>query len=70
MRHAVQVDSVGIKPLRIDHESTFFIPAVNIMGIDCLDEAMTAIRNYGFGKALIVTDVGLFVHQLADELDA
>ncbi|WP_252739391.1 iron-containing alcohol dehydrogenase [Acinetobacter baumannii] len=39
--------------------STFFIPAVNIMGIDCLDEAMTAIRNYGFGKALIVTDVGL-----------
>src|SRR3990167_8863343 len=39
--------------------STFFIPAVNIMGIDCLDEAMTAIRNYGFDKALIVTDVGL-----------
>eukprot|EP01034_Spumella_vulgaris_P007436 gene7436-9478_t len=26
--------------------STFFIPAVNIMGIDCLDEAMNAIRNY------------------------
>ena len=39
--------------------STFFIPAVNIMGIDCLDEAMTAIRNYGFRKALIVTDAGL-----------
>ncbi|MEN5093370.1 L-threonine dehydrogenase [Pseudomonas protegens] len=39
--------------------STFFIPAVNIMGIDCLDEAMSAIRNYGFRKALIVTDVGL-----------
>ncbi|AZC23135.1 L-threonine dehydrogenase [Pseudomonas sessilinigenes] len=39
--------------------STFFIPAVNIMGIDCLDEAMSAIRNYGFGKALIVTDAGL-----------
>lgn len=29
------------------------------MGIDCLDEAMVAIRNYGFRKALIVTDAGL-----------
>ncbi|MBC3347470.1 MULTISPECIES: L-threonine dehydrogenase [Pseudomonas] len=39
--------------------STFFIPAVNVMGLGCLDEAMTAIRNYGFHKALIVTDAGL-----------
>ena len=39
--------------------STFFIPAVNIMGNGCLDEAMTAISNYGFRKALIVTDAGL-----------
>ncbi|NBF04470.1 L-threonine dehydrogenase [Pseudomonas sp. Fl5BN2] len=39
--------------------STFFIPAVNIMGTDCLDEAMSAIRNYAFRKALIVTDAGL-----------
>ena len=39
--------------------STFFIPAVNIMGNGCLDEAMDAIRNYGFRKALIVTDAGL-----------
>ena len=39
--------------------STFFIPAVNIMGNGCLDEAMTAIRNYGLRKALIVTDAGL-----------
>ena len=39
--------------------STFFIPAVNIMGTDCLDEAMVAIRNYGFRKALIVTDAGM-----------
>jgi alcohol dehydrogenase len=29
------------------------------MGNGCLDEAMTAIRNYGFRKALIVTDAGL-----------
>ena len=39
--------------------STFFIPAVKIMGNGCLDEAMAAIRNYGFRKALIVTDAGL-----------
>ena len=39
--------------------STFFIPAVNIIGNGCLDEAMAAIRNYGFRKALIVTDAGL-----------
>ena len=39
--------------------STFFIPAVNIMGIGCLDEAMVAIGKYGFHKALIVTDTGL-----------
>ncbi|SDV02310.1 L-threonine dehydrogenase [Pseudomonas mucidolens] len=52
--------------------STFFIPAVNIMGIDCLDEAMIAIRNYGFRKALIVTDAGLakagVAAMLADKL--
>ena len=39
--------------------STFFIPAVNIMGIGCLDEAMITISKYGFRKALIVTDAGL-----------
>ncbi len=39
--------------------STFFIPPVNIMGIDCLDEAMAAIAGYGLRKALIVTDQGL-----------
>jgi alcohol dehydrogenase len=32
---------------------------VNIMGIDCLDEAMAAIAGYGLRKALIVTDQGL-----------
>ena len=39
--------------------STFFIPSVNMMGIGSLDEAMLAIRKYGFRKALIVTDAGL-----------
>ena len=48
--------------------STFFIPAVNIMGLGCLDEAMTAIRNYGFRKALIVTDAGLAKAGVADKV--
>jgi len=39
--------------------STFFIPSVNMMGIGSLDEAMGAIRKYGFRHALIVTDAGL-----------
>ncbi|AIR91109.1 L-threonine dehydrogenase [Pseudomonas cremoricolorata] len=39
--------------------STFFIPAVNIMGNDCLNEAMDAIAGYGLRRALIVTDQGL-----------
>lgn len=39
--------------------STFFIPAVNMMGAGSLDEAMEVIRGYGFRKALIVTDTGL-----------
>jgi alcohol dehydrogenase len=36
--------------------TTFFMPSVNIMGADCLQEAIVAIRGYGFRKALIVTD--------------
>lgn len=48
--------------------STFFIPAVNIMGLGCLDEAMTAIRNHGFRKALIVTDAGLAKAGVASKL--
>ena len=39
--------------------TTFFIPAVNLMGNGCLAEAMQAIRGYGFRHALIVTDAGL-----------
>ncbi|EPJ89623.1 alcohol dehydrogenase II [Pseudomonas sp. CFII64] len=48
--------------------STFFIPSVNIMGLGCLDEAMQAIRNYGFLKALIVTDAGLAKTGLAAQI--
>ena len=48
--------------------STFFIPSVNMMGIGSLDEAMVAIRKYGFRKALIVTDAGLAKAGVADKV--
>jgi alcohol dehydrogenase len=48
--------------------STFFIPSVNMMGIGSLDEAMIAIRKYGFRKALIVTDAGLAKAGVADKV--
>ncbi len=50
--------------------STFFIPAVNMMGAGSLDEAMVAIANYGFRKALIVTDVGLARAGVAEKVAA
>ncbi|MBK5415233.1 L-threonine dehydrogenase [Pseudomonas sp. TH31] len=48
--------------------STFFIPSVNMMGIGSLDEAMDAIRKYGFRHALIVTDAGLAKAGVADNV--
>jgi alcohol dehydrogenase len=66
--HERSVDPVGIRwigatdsaqPGESLMSSTFFTPAVNIMGTGCLDEAMVAIGKYGFRKALIVTDAGL-----------
>lgn len=36
--------------------TTFFTPAVNVMGAGCLNEAITNIKSYHFKKALIVTD--------------
>lgn len=48
--------------------STFFIPAVNIMGIDCLEEAMAAIAGFGLRKALIVTDPGLVKAGVAERI--
>lgn len=50
--------------------STFYIPAVNIMGIDCLDEALDAIVGHGLRKALIVTDVGLVRAGVAERVVA
>ncbi|MDE1168869.1 MAG: L-threonine dehydrogenase [Pseudomonas sp.] len=48
--------------------STFFIPSVNMMGIGSLDEAMDAIRKYGFRNAMIVTDAGLAKAGVADKV--
>ncbi|WBA10437.1 L-threonine dehydrogenase [Salinivibrio kushneri] len=54
--------------------STFFIPAVNLMGAGCLAEAADAIQSHGFKKALIVTDKVLnqigVVKQIAGLLDS
>ncbi|OOE95236.1 L-threonine dehydrogenase [Salinivibrio sp. AR640] len=54
--------------------STFFIPAVNLMGAGCLLEAADAIQSHGFKKALIVTDKVLneigVVKQIAALLDS
>ncbi len=50
--------------------STFFIPAVNMMGSGSLEEAMLAIRNFGFRHALIVTDAGLAKAGVADKVAA
>ena len=48
--------------------TTFFIPPVNMMGAGSLDDAMTAIRGYGFRHALIVTDAGLARAGVADKV--
>ncbi len=39
--------------------STFYIPAVNIIGADALQDAMKTMREYGLFRALIVTDAPL-----------
>ncbi|WP_353192612.1 L-threonine dehydrogenase [Pandoraea pnomenusa] len=48
--------------------TTFFIPAVNMMGVGSLDEAMSALRQYHFRRALIVTDAGLAKAGVADKV--
>lgn len=36
--------------------STFFIPSVNVIGADSLNDAMNMMAEYGFRRTLIVTD--------------
>jgi len=39
--------------------STFYIPAINMMGAGSLDTAIGSLKAYGFRRALVVTDAGL-----------
>ncbi|MCI3203450.1 MULTISPECIES: L-threonine dehydrogenase [Pandoraea] len=48
--------------------TTFFIPAVNMMGVGSLGEAMAALRQYHFRRALIVTDAGLAKAGVAEKV--
>lgn len=40
-------------------QSTFFIPAINMMGEGCLESAVQSLAGYGYRRALIVTDAWL-----------
>lgn len=40
-------------------QSTFFIPAINMMGEGCLESAVQSLVGYGYRRALIVTDAWL-----------
>jgi alcohol dehydrogenase len=48
--------------------TTFFIPAVNMMGVDSLAEAIALLPRYHFRRALIVTDAGLAKAGVADKV--
>ncbi len=48
--------------------TTFFIPAVNMMGAGSLADAAAMIENMGFHKALVVTDAGLLGIGLVDKV--
>jgi alcohol dehydrogenase len=50
--------------------NTFYIPAVNIMGENALNDAVQQIENYGFKQALIVTDPGMTKLGVTGELEA
>ena len=39
--------------------STFFMPPVNVIGENALDDALATLKSYGFKKGLIVTDTFL-----------
>lgn len=39
--------------------TTFFIPSVNVIGMNCLNDALDNLREYGLQRALIVTDLTL-----------
>lgn len=48
--------------------STFYIPAVNVIGSGCLKDAMKMMEGYGFRRTLIVTDAMLNKLGMAGEI--
>lgn len=48
----------------------FYMPSVNLMGVGAVKEAGPRIKNLGCGKALLVTDEGLYKMGVADEVAA
>lgn len=48
--------------------STFYIPSVNIIGADVLNDAMNTMVEYGFRRTLIVTDTMLTRLGMADNI--
>ncbi|HAT1577512.1 TPA: L-threonine dehydrogenase [Raoultella ornithinolytica] len=48
--------------------STFFIPSVNVIGTDCLKDAMKMMAEYGFRRTLIVTDAVLTKSGMAEKI--
>ncbi|EJL5625587.1 L-threonine dehydrogenase [Salmonella enterica] len=48
--------------------STFFIPSVNVIGANSLNDAMNTMVEYGFRRTLIVTDVILKKLGMADDI--
>lgn len=48
--------------------SVFYIPAINVIGINSLNDALNTARDYGYQSALIVTDLMLSKLGMADLL--
>ena len=48
--------------------ATFYIPSVNIIGANALEEALDAMHGYGYRSALIVTDIMLSKLGMADNV--
>ena len=49
--------------------STFFIPSVNVIGADSLNDAMNMMADYGFTRTLIVTDnMAVVLHTTAQKV--
>lgn len=48
--------------------SVFYIPAINVIGLNSLNQALDTARDYGYKSALIVTDIMLAKLGMAEQL--